>query len=251
MVTALPRSELETDDMKTSYKTFLADTFPLPFRGRAEAGRILAGRLKTFAGKSDAVVVAIANDGVPAAAQVAAALNLPMAVEVVRNLHVPGHEEVAMGAIATDDVKILDQETMNALHIPERVADWVVFRETQELLRRERVYADDREVPSLAGKTVILVDDGVAEGPRMLAAIQAVRRQRARRIVVAVPVGARQFMSKVRSTVDQVVCLVEPKLFISLSHWYDKLEPVEDWEVCQILDGHGQQQAELAMACSP
>ena len=131
-VTAGPGSGYETYDMKTSYTTFLADTFPLPFRGRAEAGRILAGRLKTFADKSDAVVVAIANDGVPVAAQVAAALDLPMAVEVVRNLHVPGHEEVAMGAIATDDVKILDQGTMNALHIPERVADWVVFRETQD-----------------------------------------------------------------------------------------------------------------------
>jgi putative phosphoribosyl transferase len=234
--------------MKTSYTSFLADTFPLPFRGRAEAGRILAGRLKTFADKGDAVVVAIANDGVPVAAQVAAELNLPMAVEVVRNLHVPGHEEVAMGSIASDDVKILNQETMNALHIPERVADWVIFRETQELLRRERVFADEREIPNLAGKTVILVDDGVAEGPRMLAAIQAVRKQRARRIVAAIPVGARQFMSKVRTAADQVVCLVEPKLFISLSHWYDKLEPVEDWEVCQILDGHGQRRAELATA---
>jgi len=248
VVTAAPRCRLETDDMRTSYTTFLADTFPLPFRGRAEAGKILAGRLKSFAGQSDAVVVAIANDGVPVAAQVAAGLSLPMTVEVVRNLHVPGHEEVAMGAIATDDVKILDQETMNALHIPERVADWVVFRETQELLRRERVFTDEREVPSLAGKTVILVDDGVAEGPRMLAAIHAVRKQKARRIVVAVPVGGRQFMSKVRAAADQVVCLIEPKLFISLSHWYDSLEPVEDWEVCQMLDGHGQRRAELAMA---
>jgi predicted phosphoribosyltransferase len=234
--------------MKTSYTSFLADTFPLPFRGRAAAGRILASRLKAFTGQSDAVVVAIANDGVPVAAQVAVALSLPMTVEVVRNLHVPGHEEVAMGAIATDDVKILDQETMNALHIPERVADWVVFRETQELLRRERVFADEREFHDLAGKTVILVDDGVAEGPRMLAAIQAIRKQRARRIVVAVPVGTRQFMVKVRAAADQVVCLIEPKLFISLSHWYDKLEPVEDWEVCQILDGLGERSAELTMA---
>ena len=234
--------------MRNSYTTFLTDTFPLPFRGRAEAGRILAGRLKAFAGQGDAVVVAIANDGVPVAAQVAIALRLPMAVEVVRNLHVPGHEEVAMGAIATDDVKVLDQETMNALHIPERVTDWVVFRETQELLRRERVFADERDIPSLAGKTVILVDDGIAEGPRLLAAIQAVRKQKARRIVVAVPVGARQLLGKVRAVADQVVCLIEPKLFISLSHWYDELEPVEDWEVCQILDGLGERRAECVMA---
>jgi predicted phosphoribosyltransferase len=248
VVTAERRNQRKTFAMRTSYTTFLADTFPLPFRGRAQAGRILAGRLKAFAGQSDAVVVAIANDGVPVAAQVASALRLPMTVEVIRNLHVPGHEELAMGSIAPDDVKVLDQATMNALHIPERVADWVIFRETQELLRRERVFTGGREGPELANKTVILVDDGVAEAPRMLAAIQAVRKQGACRIVVAVPVGSKQIMGKVRAAADQVVCLFEPKLFMSLSHWYDKLEPVEDWEVCQILEGLAEPTAELTTA---
>jgi len=235
-------------DMRTTSTTFLADTFPLPFRGRAEAGRILAGRLKAFTNQGDAIVVAIANDGVPVAAQVATALNLPLTVEVVRRLHVPGHEEVAMGSIATDDVRVLDQETLTALHIPERVVDWVVFRETQELLRREHVFARDGKKLALAGKTVILVDDGIATGSRMLAAIQAIRKQGARRIVAAVPVGAKQRIAQVRAAADQVVCLVEPNLFFSVGHWYDNFEPVDDWEVCQMLDGAMERTPVLQMA---
>jgi len=111
----------------TTSTTFLADTYPLPFPGRAEAGRILAGRLKAFANQSDAVVVAIPNEGVPVAAQVAAALNLPLTVQVVRKLGVPGQKEIFMGSIASDDVRIMNDETITALHIPERVVDWVVF----------------------------------------------------------------------------------------------------------------------------
>ncbi len=235
--------------MRTTYTTFLADTFPLPFRGRAEAGRILAGRLKAFAGQSDAVVVAIANDGVPVAAQVAAALDLPLTVQVIRKLCVPGQEEVAIGSIASEDVRIMDQETLNALHVPERVVDWVVFRETQELLRRERAFAGDRQAPELANKTAILVDDGVVTDSRTLAAIQAIRKQGARRVVVAAPVGAKQTIARVRAVADQVVCLIEPKLFFSLSHWYDNFEPVDDWEVCQILEGLAEHaSSELATA---
>lgn len=171
------------------------------------------------------------------AAQVAAALNLPLTVQVIRKLCVPGQEEVTMGSIASEDVRILDQETLNALHVPERVVDWVVFRETQELLRRERAFAGDRQAPELANKTAILVDDGVVTDSRTLAAIQAIRKQGARRVVVAVPVGAKQIIARVRAVADQVVCLIEPKLFFSLSHWYDNFEPVDDWEVCQILEG--------------
>jgi putative phosphoribosyl transferase len=235
-------------DMRTTSTSFLADTFPLPFRGRAEAGRILAGRLKSFAGQSDAVVVAIANDGVPVAAQVAAALNLPLGVQVVRTLRVPGHEEVAMGSIASENVRVLDQETLSALHIPERVVDWAAFRETQELLRRERVFAHDRKMPDLAGKVVILVDDGVTTSSRMPAAIQAIRKQGARRIVVAVPVGAKQSIVRLRALADQVVCLIEPQMFFSVSHWYENFEPVEDWEVCQILEGLMESTPALQMA---
>src|SRR4029077_7594667 len=121
--------------MMTASTTFLADTYPLPFPGRAEAGRILAGRLQAFANQSDAVVVAIPNDGVPVAAQVATALNLPLTVQVIRKLGVPGPKEMFMGSIAGDDVRIMNDETINALHIPERVVDWVVFCESQELLR--------------------------------------------------------------------------------------------------------------------
>jgi putative phosphoribosyl transferase len=221
----------------TTSTTFLADTYPLPFPGRAEAGRILAGRLKAFANQSDAVVVAIPNDGVPVAAQVATALNLPLTVQVIRKLGVPGQKEMFMGSIAGDDVRIINNETINALHIPERVVDWVVFCENQELLRRKRVFAGDRKIPELHGRTVILVDEGVATGCRMLAAVQAVRKQGAQRIVVAVPVGSTQGLAKVRAVADQVVCVLEPKLFFSVSHWYDNVEPVPDWEVCQILDG--------------
>ena len=217
--------------------TFLADKYPLPFPGRAEAGRILAGRLKAFANQSDTVVVAIPNDGVPVAAQVATELNLPLTVQVVRKLGVPGQKEIFMGSIAGDDVRIMNDETINALHIPERVVDWVVFCETQELLRRNRVFARERKMPEVNGKTVILVDEGVATGCRMLAAVQAIRKQGARRIVVAVPVVSTQALARLRAVADQVVCVLEPKLFFSVSHWYDNAEPVPDWEVCQILDG--------------
>jgi predicted phosphoribosyltransferase len=223
-------------DMRTSSNTFLADTYPLPFRGRAEAGSTLAGRLKAFANQSDAVVVAIPNGGVPVAAQVAAALNLPLTVQVICQLGVPGQEELKMGSISTDDVRIMDQETINALHIPQRVVDWAVFCETQELLNRERVFARDRNAPELAGKTAILIDDGIASGSRMLAAVHAIRKKGAGRVVVAVPTGATQGLARLRAVADQVVCLVEPKLFFSVSHWYESFDLVDDWEVCQILD---------------
>ena len=223
--------------MLTTSTTFLADTYPLPFPGRAEAGRILADRLKAFTNLSDAVVVAIPNDGVPVAAQVAAVLNLPLTIQVIRKLGVPGQKEMFMGSIAGDDVRIMNDETINALHIPERVVDWVVFCESQELLRRKRVFARDRKIPEVKGKTVVLVDEGVATGCRMLAAVQAMRKEGARRIVVAVPVGSTQGLARLRAVADQVVCVLEPKLFFSVSHWYDNVEPVPDWEVCQILDG--------------
>jgi putative phosphoribosyl transferase len=223
--------------MTTTSTTFLADTYPLPFPGRAEAGRILAGRLKAFANQNDAVVVAIPTDGVPVAAQVATALNLPLTVQVIRKLGVPGQKEMFMGSLASDDVRIMNEEIINALHIPERVVDWVVFCESQELLRRKRVFARDRKIPEVKGKTVILVDEGVGTGCRMLAAVQAVRKEGAGRIVVAVPVGSTQGLARLRAVADQVVCVLEPKLFFSASHWYDNVEPVPDWEVCQILDG--------------
>jgi putative phosphoribosyl transferase len=233
--------------MRNSSTSFLADTYPLPFHGRAEAGVILAGRLKAFA-NSDAVVVAIPNEGVPVAVQVATVLNLPLTVQVIRKLNVPGQKELVMGSLAADNVRVIDQETISALHIPERVVDWVVFCETQELLRHKRVFARDRKEPELAGKTVILVDDGVATGSRMLAAIKAIRNHGARSIVVAVPVGSRQAMARLHAVADQVVCLVQPKIFYSLSHWYDKFGPVDDWEVCQILDGIVETPAEPQMA---
>jgi len=232
----------------TTTTTFLSDTYPLPFPGRAEAGRILADRLKAFANLSDAVVVAIPNDGVPVAAQVATALNLPLTLQLVRKLGVPGQKEMFMGSIASDDVRIMNDETINALHIPERVVDWVVFCETQELLRRKRVFARDRKIPEVKGKTVVLVDEGVATGCRMLAAVQAIRKQGARRIVVAVPVGSTQGLTRLRAVADQVVCVLEPKLFFSVSHWYDNVEPVPDWEVCQILDGVAENAPALQMA---
>ncbi len=223
--------------MTTTSTTFLADTYSLPFPGRAEAGRILAGRLKAFTNQSDAVVVAIPNDGVPVAVQVATALNLPLTVQVIRKLGVPGQKEMFMGSLAGDDVRIMNEEIINALHIPERVVDWVVFCESQELLRRKRVFARDRKIPEVKGKTVILVDEGVATGCRMLAAVQAIRKQGAGRIAVAVPVGSTQGLARLRAVADQVVCVLEPKLFFSVGHWYDNVEPVPDWEVCQVLDG--------------
>src|SRR6267142_1196755 len=162
------------------------------FRDRRQAGRLLAEKLAAYANRPDVIVLALPRGGVPVAYEVARALNARLDVFLVRKLGVPGHEEFAMGAIATGGIRVLNNDTVGALRIPNNIIEAVVAKEQQELTRRERLYRGDRPPPDVRGKTVILVDDGLATGSTMRAAVAALRRQGAAQIVVAVPVAARR-----------------------------------------------------------
>ena len=167
------------------------------FRDRTDAGRLLATHLGAYAGRPDVLVLALPRGGVPVAAEVAHALGAPLDVYVVRKLGVPGQEELAMGAIATGGVRVLNDEVVAALHIPEATIAAVAAREAQELARREQLYRGERPAPAVRGRVVLVVDDGLATGATMRAAVAALRKQGASRIIVAVPVVSRKLMGSV------------------------------------------------------
>src|SRR5688572_3198745 len=173
------------------------------FRDRTDAGRQLAARLATYAGREDVLVLALPRGGVPVAAEVARALHAPLDIFLVRKLGVPGHDELAFGAIATGGVRVLNEQVVRALRIPESVVDAVTAREQAELARRERLYRGDRPPPDVRGRTVVLVDDGLATGATMLAAIKALKQQGLGRLVVAVPTASRETCDAFRAEVDE------------------------------------------------
>jgi putative phosphoribosyl transferase len=208
---------------------------PRLFRDRTEAGRLLAARLETYAGKPDVVVLALPRGGVPVAYEVAKALHAPMGVFVVRKLGIPGHEELAMGAVATGGVLVLNDQVVRGLGIPDYVIEAVVNWETEELKRRERVYRGDRPPPDVRGKTVILVDDGLATGSTMLAAVRALRQQGPSRIVVAVPVASPDTCELLKAYVDEVVCAATPEPFYAVGLWYRDFSQTTDEEVRELL----------------
>jgi putative phosphoribosyl transferase len=206
------------------------------FRDRHDAGRLLAERLRDYTGREDVVVLALPRGGVPVAYEVANALGAPLDVFVVRKLGVPGHRELAMGAIASGGVIVLDEYLVRALGIPEDAIRQVIANELHELERREQAYRDGREPPQLEGKTVILVDDGLATGATMRAAAQAVRQHAApKEIVVAVPVAARETCEQLRDDVDEVVCAVTPAPFRAVGLWYEDFSQTSDDEVRALL----------------
>lgn len=206
-----------------------------PFHDRHEAGRRLAERLSAYVGRPDVLVLALPRGGVPVAYEVAGALGAPMDVFIVRKLGVPGYEELAMGAVATGGVRVLNEELVKHLAIPSYVADAVAVREQRELTRRERLYRGGRPPPDLRGKTVILVDDGLATGATMLAAIAAVRRQQPARIVVAVPVASQATCKQLAREVDEVVCAITPEPFHAVGLWYEDFSQTTDEEVRALL----------------
>ena len=208
---------------------------PRLFRDRTEAGRLLAARLEKYAGKPDMMVLALPRGGVPVAFEVAKALHAPMDVFVVRKLGIPGHEELAMGAVATGGVRVLNDQVVRVLGIPDYVIAAVVDWETDELKRRERLYRGDRPPPDVRGKTVILVDDGLATGSTMLAAVQALRHQGPARIVVAVPVAAPDTCELLKAHVDEVVCAATPEPFYAVGLWYQDFSQTTDEEVRELL----------------
>jgi predicted phosphoribosyltransferase len=208
---------------------------PPPFRDRKEAGRLLAEKLAAYANHPDVLVLALPRGGVPVAYEVARALGAPLDVFLVRKLGVPGHEELAMGAVATGGVRVLNDHVVHALGIPDYVIDAVTEWEQQELARRERLYRGDRPPPDVRGRTVILVDDGLATGATMYAAIQALRQQQPDRIVVAVPTASPETCNELRKEVDDVLCAITPEPFYGVGLWYEDFSQTTDEEVRDLL----------------
>ena len=205
------------------------------FHDRADAGRLLAGELKRYANRPDVLVLALPRGGVPVAHEVAHALNAPLDVFIVRKLGVPGQEELAMGAVATGGVRVLNERVVQMLRIPETVIDVIAERETDEIARREREYREGRPPPDVRGKTVILVDDGLATGATMLAAVRALRQLGPARLVVAVPTAAPETCEALREEVDEMICAATPEPFHSVGLWYEDFSQTSDEEVRDLL----------------
>jgi len=205
------------------------------FVDRRQAGQFLAQRLARYRDDASVIVLALPRGGVPVAFEVAKALDAPLDVFIVRKLGLPGHEEFAMGAIATGDVMVMNPELTNA-GIPQATIDAVAARERIELARRERLYRGERPSVAIADRTVIVVDDGLATGSTMLAAATAVRRQQPRRTIVAVPVAAAETCRALRHVVDDVVCATTPAPFMAVGAWYEDFRQVSDDEVHALLD---------------
>jgi len=195
----------------------------------------LAARMPEYAGRSDVLVLALPRGGVPVAFEVARALRAPLDVFLVRKLGVPGQEELAMGAIASGGVRVVNEAVVRHLDIAPEVLDAVAAREQEELERRERAYRDERPAPDVRGRTVILVDDGLATGSTMRAAALALRQKGPARVVVAVPVASREACEEFRGEVDDVVCAATPEPFMGVGRWYEDFSQTTDEEVRSLL----------------
>jgi putative phosphoribosyl transferase len=208
------------------------------FQDRVEAGQQLAERLLGYRDRDDVVVLALPRGGVPVAHQLSLALGVPFDVFVVRKLGVPGHEELAMGAIATGGIRVINDDVVVPLGIPSTVVDSVAGSEQIELERREQLYRGTRAPMGLANKIVILVDDGLATGSTMRAAVVAARQHHPARVIVAVPVGAPSTCAALAHDADEVVCLRMPDPFVAVGIWYRDFAPTSDDEVRDLL-GNG------------
>jgi predicted phosphoribosyltransferase len=205
------------------------------FQDRFDAGRLLASKLPPFANRSDTVVLALPRGGVPVGFEVARALNVPLDVFVVRKLGLPGQEEFAMGAIASGGICVLNEDLVRALGIPDEVINAVAAHEERELERREHLYREGRPAVAVQGRTVILVDDGLATGSSMRVAVMALKRKKPAQIVVAVPVGASETCAEIESAADRIICVVTPEAFRSVGEWYRDFSQTSDEEVRDLL----------------
>lgn len=205
------------------------------FRNRSGAGRILAGKLASYADRPDVLVLALPRGGLPVAFEVAQELHAPLDVFLVRKLGLPGQEELAMGAIASGGTRVINEEVVGTLKIPDDVIETVANEEQQELNRRESEYREGRPPPDVRGRTVILVDDGLATGSTMRAAVAALRQQGPARIVVAVPVGAPDTCAELERVADEVVCVQTPQPFNAVGAWYEDFRQTSDEEVRDLL----------------
>lgn len=214
------------------------------FRDRREAGQFLAEKLTDYANRTDVVVLALPRGGVPVAYEVANRLNAPLDVFVVRKLGVPGQEELAMGAIASGGVRVLNPDVLSYIRIHEAIIDQVTEFEVSELKRRERLYRGTRPPLEVKGKTVIIVDDGLATGSSMRAAVKALRQKQPKKIIVAVPVGARETCDSFGNEVDTMaVCAITPEPFRAVGLWYRDFSQTTDEEVRELLAHADQTQA--------
>jgi predicted phosphoribosyltransferase len=204
----------------------------LPFRDRTQAGQLLAAELKPkYANLPNVVVLALPRGGVPVAFEIARELRAPLDVLIVRKLGVPGQEELALGAIASGGARVLNQDLVESLKISDRIIDSITAREQQRLQEREQAYRDGRPPYPVSGHIVILVDDGLATGATMLAAIRAVRTQKPERIIVAVPVAAPRVYESFLPEVDDIICLATPQPFLGVGQWYEDFSQVSDQQV--------------------
>ncbi|HEY3393086.1 MAG TPA: phosphoribosyltransferase [Lacipirellulaceae bacterium] len=208
---------------------------PHYFRDRSHAGQLLAEKLSKYANRPDAIVLALPRGGVPVGYEVARDLNIPLDVFIVRKLGVPGYEELAMGAVATGGVRVLNEQVVHNLNIPESVINAVADWETEEIRRREERYRGDEPPPDVRARTVILVDDGLATGATMLAALKALRQQRPARIVVAVPTAAPETCEQMKAEADEAVCAITPEPFYAVGLWYENFSQTTDEEVRELL----------------
>ena len=205
------------------------------FRDRIEAGQLLAGKLLKYANLPGILVLGIPRGGVPVAGEVASRLSAPLHAFVVRKLGIPGHEETGMGAIATGGVRVLNARIIESIHIPENEIDAVAAKEQRELARRERVYRDDSWAADVEGRTAILVDDGIATGSTMLAAIAALRKLKASRIVVATPTIATTTYFEMAPFIDEIVAVNISNCFHGVGEWYEDFSQTSDEDVCEVL----------------
>jgi putative phosphoribosyl transferase len=205
------------------------------FRDRRDAGKVLAAQVVKAVSDPDTVVLALPRGGVPVAFEVARALKAPLDVYVVRKLGLPGEEELAIGAIASGGVRVLNRALIAHLQVPEELIERVTVEEARELERRERLYRGDRRLIALQGRAVILVDDGLATGATMLAAVRSVRDQQPLRIIVAVPVASPSACEDIRGEVDQMICVAAPEPFLAVGSWYDNFSQTSDAEVRSLL----------------
>lgn len=206
------------------------------YKDRVDAGKKLAKELSKYANRSDVLIFALPRGGVPVAFEVAKELNVKMDVFIVRKLGVPGNEELAMGAISSDNIRVLNEDVVRSFQIPERVINMVAENELRELERRERAYRGDRPKPEISGSTVILIDDGLATGATMRAAAAALKIKNPAKIVVAVPTGAPDTCELFRREVDEVICVATPEPFYGVGAWYGNFSQTTDEEVCDLLN---------------
>ncbi|MDD5580314.1 MAG: phosphoribosyltransferase [Methylobacter sp.] len=205
------------------------------FRNREEAGQVLVNKLMVYANRTDVLVLALPRGGVPVAFEVAQALNAPLDIFMVRKLGLPSHKELAMGALASGNIRVLNDDVVNQFHISEEVIDAVAAQEQRELERREQLYRDHRRAFSVKDRTIILIDDGLATGSTMRAAVSALRLQNPAAIVVAVPVAALAVCEGFKSEVDEIICAYTPEQLYAVGMWYEDFSQTTDNEVRNLL----------------